>query len=98
VLSAVQFHAPQAPIITNVEAAPNADPARIKGLLLQQVTASVRWVECVQALERAGVTRVVELGPGRVLCGLVKRISKGIECFNVEDPSSLEKTLVALGA
>ena len=46
----------------------------------------MRWVECVQALEQAGVTRVVELGPGKVLCGLVRRIAKGIESFNVEDP------------
>jgi len=45
----------------------------------------------VHVLEREGVTRVVELGPGRVLCGLVKRIAKGIETVNVEDPASLEK-------
>jgi [acyl-carrier-protein] S-malonyltransferase len=61
------------------------------------VTGSVRWIESVQAMEKAGVTKVVELGPGKVLCGLVKRITKGIECFNVEDPASLEKTLAALG-
>ena len=62
------------------------------------MTGSVRWIESVQAMEQAGVTRVVELGPGKVLCGLVKRISKSIECLNVEDPASLEKTLTALGS
>jgi [acyl-carrier-protein] S-malonyltransferase len=98
VLDAVKFNAPSAPVVSNVEAKPNGDAARIKGLLLQQVTGSVRWIECVQALEQAGVTKVVELGPGRVLCGLVKRISKNLECFNVEDPASLEKTLAAIGA
>ena len=86
------------PVVTNVEAAPNADPGRIRELLLRQVTAPVRWVECVQALERAGVTRVYELGPGKVLCGLVRRIAKGIECVGVEDPRGLEKALAAAAA
>jgi [acyl-carrier-protein] S-malonyltransferase len=93
VLSKLTFAAPTVPVVTNVEAAPNQDPARIADLLLRQVTGSVRWVECVQSLEQQGVTRVVELGPGKVLCGLVKRISKNIECVNVEDPASLQKAL-----
>lgn len=92
------FKNPVVPVVSNVEATPNSDGARVKALLLAQVTGSVRWIECVQAMEKAGVTKVVELGPGKVLCGLVKRISKGIESFNVEDPASLEKTLAALGA
>jgi len=91
------FENPAVPVVSNVEAAANSDGARVKDLLLQQVTGSVRWIESVQAMEKAGVTKMVELGPGRVLCGLVKRISKSIECFNVEDPASLEKTLAALG-
>lgn len=95
VLSQVTFKAPAAPVITNVEAAPNADPARTKALLLQQVTGSVRWVECVQTLEREGVTRAYELGPGKVLCGLIKRIASGIESANVEDLKSLEKAFPA---
>ncbi len=95
VLSKVPFKAPAMPVVTNVEAAPNADPSRVMDLLLRQVTGSVRWVECVQALEKAGVTRVVELGPGKVLCGLVRRIAKGVECASVEDPQSLAKALAA---
>lgn len=91
------FKNPVVPVISNVEAAPNSEGARIKDLLLKQVTGSVRWVESVQAMEKAGVTKVVELGPGRVLCGLVKRIAKSVEQLNVEDPASLEKTLAALG-
>jgi [acyl-carrier-protein] S-malonyltransferase len=97
VLSRVTFHAPRVPVVSNVEATPNDDAARIKGLLLQQVTGSVRWIECVQAMERAGVKRVVELGPGKVLCGLIKRISKDLECVNVEDPASLDKALAVIG-
>lgn len=95
VLSTITFKAPTVPVVTNVEATPNADASKVKALLLRQVTGSVRWIECVQALEQAGVTRVVELGPGKVLSGLVKRIAKGLECVNVEDPPSLEKALAA---
>lgn len=98
VLGKVQVSAPSVPVVTNVEAQPNQDPSRIVPLLIEQVSAPVRWVECVETLKAQGVTRVVELGPGKVLCGLVKRISKEIECFNVEDAASLEKTLAALGA
>ena len=95
VLSKITFKAPTVPVVTNVEATPNADPSKVKALLLRQVTGSVRWIECVQALEQAGVTKIVELGPGKVLSGLVKRIAKGIECVNVKDPASLEKALAA---
>jgi [acyl-carrier-protein] S-malonyltransferase len=97
VLARCRVSAPRMPVVTNVEAAPNADAARVVPLLLAQVSAPVRWVESVRALAAAGVTRVVELGPGKVLGGLVKRISKDIEVLNVEDPASLEKSLAAAG-
>ena len=98
VLGKVKVSAPRFPVVTNVEARPNSDAARVVPLLLEQVSAPVRWIECVEALKAEGVTRVVELGPGKVLAGLVKRITKDIETFNVEDAASLEKTLAALGA
>jgi len=97
VLAPLSWKAPAAPVVSNVEAAPNAEASRIVGLLVEQVTAPVRWIECVQAMSREGVTRIVEVGPGKVLSGLIKRIDKGIEVFNVEDAASLEKTLAALG-
>jgi [acyl-carrier-protein] S-malonyltransferase len=84
------------PVVSNVEARPNAELGRVVPLLLEQVTAPVRWIECVEELARQGVTRVVEIGPGKVLCGLVKRIAPQVEAFNVEDAASLEKTLAAL--
>jgi [acyl-carrier-protein] S-malonyltransferase len=84
------------PVVTNVEATANADVARALALLVEQVTAPVRWIECVEELARRGVTRVVEVGPGKVLSGLVKRIAPAIEAFGVEDAASLEKTLAAL--
>jgi len=86
----------RAPVVSNVEARPNADRARVVPLLLEQVTSPVRWVECVQAMVAAGVTRMVELGPGRVLTGLVKRIAREVELLNVDDAESLEKALAAV--
>jgi len=96
VLRACAWRAPAFPVVSNVEARPNADLARVIPLLVEQVTAPVRWIECVEELARLGVTRVVEVGPGRVLCGLVRRIAPSIETFHVEDAASLEKTLAAL--
>jgi [acyl-carrier-protein] S-malonyltransferase len=98
VLRGIAWKAPACPVVTNVEAAPNADPARIVPLLVEQVTAPVRWIECVERLVREGVTRLVEVGPKTVLSGMVRRIDKSVEVWNVEDRASLEKTLAALRA
>jgi [acyl-carrier-protein] S-malonyltransferase len=98
VLRAVAWRAPLRPVVTNVVAKPNADVARIVPLLVEQVTSPVRWIECVEELVRLGVTRMVEVGPGKVLSGLAKRIDKSVEVWNVEDRASLEKTLAALKA
>ncbi|MGA8891482.1 MAG: ACP S-malonyltransferase [Anaeromyxobacteraceae bacterium] len=98
VLRAVAWNQPAVPVVTNVEAKANRETARIVPLLVEQVTAPVRWIESVQELGRLGVTRVVEVGPGTVLGGLVRRIEKGIEVHAVSDPASLDKTLAALGA
>ena len=96
VLRALRWREPRVAIVTNVEARPNRDVSRIVQLLLDQVTAPVRWLECVEEMVRLGVDRMVELGPGRVLSGLVKRIDGSVQVFNVEDVESLEKTLVGL--
>jgi len=96
VLDAVPVQPVGVPVVTNVEAQPNVDAARVVPLLLQQVTAPVRWVECVQAMVAAGVTRMVELGPGRVLSGLVRSTARPVEVLNVEDAASLEKALAAV--
>ncbi len=98
VLRAIPWSQPAVPVVTNVEARANRETGRIVPLLVEQVTSPVRWVETVQELARLGVGRVVEVGPGRVLSGLVRRIEKGVEVLNVEDRASLEKTLASLGA
>jgi [acyl-carrier-protein] S-malonyltransferase len=77
-LAGVRFADPHPPVLTNVEAAPNGDGSRVAGLLRAQVTAPVRFTEMVEELAGRGVTRVLEVGPGRVLTGLVARIAPGL--------------------
>src|SRR5512136_2821775 len=98
VLRAIAWTQPSVPVVTNVEAKANRETERIVPLLVEQVTAAVRWIEIVQELARLGVTRVVEVGPGTVFGGLVRRIEKGVEVHSVSDPASLDKTLAAIGA
>ena len=98
VLRGISWRRPSVPVVTNVEARPNQDADRIVPLLVEQVTAPVRWIECVEELVRQGATRIVEVGPGTVLGGLVRRIDKSVQMWNVEDPASLEKTVAALRA
>jgi len=97
VLRALAWKEPGLPVVSNVEAKANRDLARVVPLLLEQVTAPVRWNESVQELVRLGVTRLVEVGPGRVLSGLARRIDGSLQVLNVEDRTSLEKTVAALG-
>lgn len=85
----VTFADPQIPVVTNVEAKENSDGSRIPKLLVDQVTSPVRWEESVRRLVEIGVTEAIEIGAGRVLCGLVKRISKEIRVNNVENPEQV---------
>jgi [acyl-carrier-protein] S-malonyltransferase len=73
------------PVVSNVEAKPNSDAARVKSLLVQQVCSPVLWDASVQRMVADGVTSFVEIGPGKVLAGLVKRIDKEAATFNVQD-------------
>ena len=75
-LARVRFSAPRAPVITNVQASPCGDPAQFAGLLERQVTAPVRFTEMVLRMREDGVERFLEIGPGRVLTGLVARIDR----------------------
>ena len=78
------------PVVTNVEATPNADAARVKPLLVAQVCSPVLWDSSVQNMVAAGVTTFVEIGPGKVLAGLVKRIEKQAVTCNVQDASGVK--------
>lgn len=98
VLQRVAFAPPRFPTVTNVEAKPNTERGRIPTLLLEQVTHPVRWVESIQEMRRQGVTHFVELGPGRVLRGLIKHICREAQVFGVEDNESLNKALEGVAA
>lgn len=89
-LASVKFSAPSVPVVANVDAAPNTDPSRIAGLLATQVASQVRWTESVRALKTMGVDTLVEIGPGKVLCGLIKRIEADLNTANVENVASLD--------
>jgi [acyl-carrier-protein] S-malonyltransferase len=95
-LAGVPLQAPRVPVINNVDVAIENEPARIVDALARQAASPVRWVETVQALARAGVTHVVECGPGKVLSGLVRRIEPGLEALSINDRESLESTLAAV--
>jgi [acyl-carrier-protein] S-malonyltransferase len=96
VLGALTLANPAIPVAANVtgKLVETADDAR--DALIRQVTGSVLWVDCTQALIGAGANVFVEVGPGKVLCGLIKQIDGAQRSFNVEDPASLETTLAAL--
>ena len=79
------------PVITNVEAQFNTSKDRVKGLLVAQVSSPVRWEESMRAMIDHGIERVLEIGPGKVLSGLMKRIDGKIKMGNVEDVESLKK-------
>ncbi|HJO23020.1 MAG: ACP S-malonyltransferase [Myxococcota bacterium] len=93
-ISGIRFADPDPPVVTNVEAVPNRDGSRIAALLERQVTAPVRFVEMVQDLSERGVTRVLEVGPGRVLTGLVRRIDAEIERKNCSTFGEVEEASV----
>ena len=79
------------PVVTNVEAKPNQKANLVKEILIKQVTHPVLWEDSVVAMSKMGVTTYVEIGPGRVLSGLVKKIDKSATIYNVEDTESLKK-------
>jgi [acyl-carrier-protein] S-malonyltransferase len=81
------------PVISNITAAATTTPAEIRRLLVEQVTGMVRWRESVLAMKEAGIDRIVELGAGKVLAGLVKRIDSEIAGSSVGTPSDIETLL-----
>jgi [acyl-carrier-protein] S-malonyltransferase len=96
-LASVEVTDPRVPVARNVDAGLTRTAADVKPFLLKQVASPVRWTDCVSRLAAEGATAFVEVGPGRVLTGLVKRIVDGARGHSIEDPESLDKTLAALG-
>jgi [acyl-carrier-protein] S-malonyltransferase len=88
-LRALRVHDPRVPVIANVDAEPKRDAASAIEALVRQVSAPVRWEQVVQRLASEGVTNYVEVGPGAVLSGLVKKIHKDARVFNFASPDDL---------
>jgi len=86
------FAAPAFPVYNNIDVAVESDPSRIQDALVRQAYGPVRWVETIQAMTAAGTTLFVECGPGKVLAGLVKRISD-VPVVNIYDPDSIQAAL-----
>ena len=90
-LEPISVHDLKTPVMTNVEAQINTSKERVKGLLVAQVSSPVRWEESMRGMIDQGIERMIEIGPGKVLCGLMKRIDGKIKMGNVEDLDSLKK-------
>ena len=89
-MATIDWQLPSTPVIQNAEARSYATVAEIRGALQQQLYLPVRWTECVQGLAAAGATQVAECGPGKVLCGLIKRIDKGIQARPIGTPAEMD--------
>jgi [acyl-carrier-protein] S-malonyltransferase len=95
-LAALNFSDPTLPIAANVDARLLTHADESRDCLIRQVTGSVRWVECIHLLIAQGATHFIEVGPGKVLSGLMRQIDRNQKALNVEDSASLEKTLTTL--
>ena len=98
VLADISFNSPQIPVVQNVSADIYDDPQQIKQNLIKQLYEPVLWVDCVRVMHKAGVSKLIECGPGKVLCGLIKRIESEIVCFGGEDEASLNSAMAEVSA
>ena len=96
-LAAIPVTDPAIPVVRNVDAEVSRTAADVTRALLEQVARPVRWTACVERLAREGADVFVEVGPGRVLTGLLKRIVGDAKGYAIEDPAGLDRTLAALG-
>lgn len=95
-LDKVEIKKPNIPVVANIHGKILKEPDEIRQGLIDQVSSQVKWEDCMLTMLELGINCFVEVGPGKVLTGFAKKIAKDIEVFNVEDETSLQKTLVAL--
>jgi [acyl-carrier-protein] S-malonyltransferase len=96
-LAKVEKRAPIVPVVSNVSVAPTSDPETIAARLVEQVTGRVRWRETVEWFGANGVTTLYEVGAGKVLSGLARRINRDIAVANIGTPAEVDAALAALG-
>ena len=92
-LNDATFNDPEIPILQNVDAKIKTKAEEIRPVLLEQLYKPVRWVDSIKEINSLGVTKIIECGPGKVLCGLIKRIENSFELFPIYDQTSLENSL-----
>ena len=92
-MAALEFFRPEKPVVANIDATPKTEGGPARDALVRQVTGAVQWERSMRQLAELGVQNFIEVGPGKVLCGLLRQIDRGLTCNNVEDEKSLEKTL-----
>jgi [acyl-carrier-protein] S-malonyltransferase len=97
VLSTLSLADPRIPVAANVTGSLVTTADAVRDALIRQVTGAVRWVDCMNSLVAADANLFIEVGPGKVLCGLLRQIDPAQKSLNVEDAASLEATLAALG-
>jgi [acyl-carrier-protein] S-malonyltransferase len=97
VLATLTLADPRIPVAANVTGSLVTTANQVRDALTRQVTGAVRWADCMRSLVAAGANLFIEVGPGKVLCGLLKQIDPAQKSLNVEDPASLEKTLGEMG-
>jgi [acyl-carrier-protein] S-malonyltransferase len=97
-LASVEMQAPNIPVINNIDVQIQTDVIQIKEALVRQAYGPVRWVECMSAIQGAGVQAVIECGPGKVLAGMSKRILPELACTSLFDPASMNEVKVMLSS
>jgi [acyl-carrier-protein] S-malonyltransferase len=95
-LKGMHLSAPSFPVVSNVEAEPNSDSSKTAALLIRQVDAPVLWEQTVRQISACGVELALEIGPGKVLAGLVKRTAKNLRVVSVGDPGGVDKVKAEL--
>ena len=91
--SKISFKIPSSPIVANYTALPVVDPIEIRNLLIKQITGRVRWRETINYISQNGVDKVIEIGSGKALTGMIRRINKDINCYNIGSSDDLNKFL-----
>lgn len=95
-LEHVQLQSPRIPILHNVDVKPHSDTASIKEILVQQLVSPIQWVDTIRAFATAGITHVVECGPGKILAGLNKRIDQNLQQLSLTDSEAIKQAVNSL--
>lgn len=93
IIGEIEFKKPAFPVVSNVTADFVEEPEEIKGLLIKQISNSVRWVESIKLIQAQGVNTFIEAGPGKVLRGLLRRIDSSLTTYNIDDPKTMQDFL-----